>query len=219
MPDDKDALDTRKRIITFLRQNQTATVPGLSKLWGLSRRDIRYHIHKLIQDGIIEPISEPEKDHHLQRGRPIITYRLNSSTDDNNFKRLCHHLLAYIFESADQLFIEESLKKLSAIFVDELNTPLGITSSQINRAIQFLNENFYRARWEASRAGPRILFHNCPYAAILAKNPGLCRMDKYILEQLLGRSVAQTNKINLKNEKPGSCEFIISFSPGKILEP
>lgn len=56
----------------------------------------------------------------------------------------------------------------------------------------------YHARWEAGAEGPRVIFGHCPYAAIIARHPDLCRMDKALLEEWMGRSADQFAKIEIE---------------------
>jgi len=65
----------------------------------------------------------------------------------------------------------------------------------------------YHARWEAGPQGPRIIFGNCHYAAIIAKHPELCKMDESLLRELMGRSAVQTAKIG--NDGSMVCVFAI----------
>jgi predicted ArsR family transcriptional regulator len=77
----------------------------------------------------------------------------------------------------------------------------------LNLVVEKLNQMNYHARWEAGAEGPRILFGHCPYAAIIARHPELCKMDASLLEELMGRSATQTSKIG----RDGSllCVFVL----------
>jgi predicted ArsR family transcriptional regulator len=69
-----------------------------------------------------------------------------------------------------------------------------------------LNQMNYHARWEAGAGGPRIIFGHCPYVAILAKRPELCRMDAALLEEWMGGSAEQLGTIR---EGSLNCVFAV----------
>jgi predicted ArsR family transcriptional regulator len=68
-------------------------------------------------------------------------------------------------------------------------------AKRLTLVIEKLNQMNYHARWEAGPQGPRIIFAHCPYAAIIANHPELCRMDEAILGELMGQSAEQLTKI------------------------
>ena len=76
-------------------------------------------------------------------------------------------------------------------------------------AIERLNELHYQARWEASAAGPRLIMGHCPYAAIVADHPELCRMDAFLLETRLNASVEQIAKLQLSEKSLPFCAFLM----------
>jgi len=65
----------------------------------------------------------------------------------------------------------------------------------------------YHARWEAGRAGPRVILGHCPYAAIIEKHPELCQMDAALLEELTGESAEQVAQIG--RDKSQACVFVM----------
>jgi predicted ArsR family transcriptional regulator len=77
------------------------------------------------------------------------------------------------------------------------------------RVVERLNELHYQARWEASAAGPRLILGHCPYAAIVADHPELCRMDAFLLETRLGWSIEQTAKLYLSDKGLPFCAFLV----------
>jgi predicted ArsR family transcriptional regulator len=81
-------------------------------------------------------------------------------------------------------------------------------TKRLVRAVARLNELHYRARWEASAAGPRVILGHCPYTAIVADYPELCRMDAFLLETRLGSAVTQTAKLQLNAKGLPFCAFL-----------
>ena len=81
------------------------------------------------------------------------------------------------------------------------------TLQRLNQIVQRLNEMKYRARWEASPTGPRLIFHHCPYASVLAENPELCQMDVAALSVLLGAPVEQIAQLERDSKGVTRCIF------------
>jgi len=75
--------------------------------------------------------------------------------------------------------------------------------------VQILNLKRYQARWDAHAQAPRILLHNCPYAAVLENHPELCRMDAYMIAQLLGLPVEQLARMDIFGSHPPACVFAV----------
>jgi predicted ArsR family transcriptional regulator len=74
-------------------------------------------------------------------------------------------------------------------------------------AIERLNTLHYQARWEAHAQGPRVIFELCPYTPIIARHPELCRMDKFLLQELLGLEVSLSAKLELNTRGLPFCMF------------
>jgi predicted ArsR family transcriptional regulator len=85
----------------------------------------------------------------------------------------------------------------------------GSLTKRLSQTIQVLSQHHYQARWEAHSDGPRLLLGHCPYAAILEKHPELCRMDAYILEELVGTSVEQVARLARNSRGMTFCIFRI----------
>jgi predicted ArsR family transcriptional regulator len=80
-------------------------------------------------------------------------------------------------------------------------------AKRLNLVVEKLNQMNYHTRWEAGAGGPRILFGHCPYAAIIARHPALCKMDESLLTQLMGQPAEQLSKIG--QNKSLLCVFAI----------
>ena len=102
---------------------------------------------------------------------------------------------------------------LGALAARLADVPVGERSGPIIRrlaqAMTRLNELHYRARWEAHAQGPRVIFEHCPYAAILEKHPELCRMDGFLLEELLGADITQSVRLELNVRGLPFCMFVL----------
>lgn len=197
---------TRERILAYFQENRVVTVQALSQAWGLTRADIRYHLKALQDEQVIERIPH-DSTIASRRGRPEQTYRMTTSAIPDNFPSLCSALLDTLFNGQagheDELTLHAITRQLAKNFITTANPP-----QRLNQAIVFLNQQGYRARWEAHASGPQILLRNCPYAAILSNHPELCKLDRHLLEYLTQANLNQTTQINLVGGKPLACIFI-----------
>jgi predicted ArsR family transcriptional regulator len=201
--------DTRERILTYLRQNRSANIPDLSRQWGLTRSDLRYHMNNLLSQGLIE-LATREKTRFPTRGRPIQEYRIASQGDSGNYLGLCHALLN-LFEHEDITSGHPGwLQALAEALAGQTPPSISIPQS-LNYAVKWLNQRGYHARWEATAHGPRILFFHCPYAAILLDHPELCQVDRTVLEIFLDQPVVQEAKLNPQANTPRACAFTVQL--------
>lgn len=202
----------RERIILYLQEHRTTSVPFLSQLWGLTRADIRYHLDALIDEGVVElsPVIPLTPTH---RGRPQKYYRLSNHAFANNLASLSAALIDALVPQENDDNQHELLQQI----VDHMTEEQHIDQNPIllmNRAVVYLTDHGYRASWEASTAGPRVFLRNCPYSAIIADHPVLCTLDQILLERIFQRPFDQTAKINLHTGKPAACIFQASMKIG-----
>ena len=196
---------TRERILAYLQDHHIASVDVLSHAWGLTRADIRYHLNQLIKQGEIERIPRPAGQ-ALTRGRPAQRYRLAAAFTQDNYPALCSALLVLLTAHLPSAEIHSRLKELAEILARQYQPP-DSPIQRYNLLVVFLNQQGYHARWEASPSGPRILLHNCPYAAILEDHPELCTFDLALLEHLAQAPFHQTARIDPLTGKPPTCIF------------
>ncbi|HEY9089402.1 MAG TPA: helix-turn-helix domain-containing protein [Anaerolineaceae bacterium] len=191
--------NTRQRILQFLQVQRRCTVTQLSIAFQLTRPNIRYHLERLVETGAVE--MEVAKPAARSRGRPEHTFRLALTSRPNNLAQLADILL-------DQVGGEEDLRRVAEILAAGEDLPRQPTQ-RLNRVIQLLNLKRYQARWEAHSQSPRIIFRNCPYAAVLPNHPELCRLDAHMLEQYLGTPVEQLARMEIFSSQPPACVFAL----------
>lgn len=202
-----DRQDARASVINYIRSHQVATVPDLSNAMALTRANIRYHIKNLLAAGVIEEI-DPKTNSKGDRGRPRLFYRLALAYIDNNIVNLCEALLRTLLRDHNQDEIDKQLKVVAHFILDEKDLPTQ-PFFRLNWLAGQLNLRSYRSRWEAGPKGPRMVFHNCPYATLISNYPELCKIDQNILEHILCRPVRQITRKNIHGGKPEVCVFEI----------
>ncbi len=196
---------TRERILAYLQENRVASVQGLSRDWGLTRADIRYHFNALLEEGVLERVPR-DRSKPARRGRPEQQYRLAAGAIPDNFLALCGALLDALLCHLPAEEREPALRDLAARLAGTFVSIPSLTQ-RFTQASAFLSQHGYRARWEAHASGPRILLRNCPYAELLPTHPELCALDRYFLEHLLKMPLFHTARMNLAGGKPAACVF------------
>ena len=194
--------NTRQQILIHLEKQQTASANEISRILHMTAANARHHLGLLIEQGLVEVI---QQQNDRGRGRPRLLYTLAQSAMQDNLDLLVDALLKALLQNSDA---EQPFEPIIPLLFGQIpgakNTP-----QRLNQVVQRLNEMKYRARWEASPTGPRMIFRHCPYASVLAENPELCQMDVAALSILLGASVEQIAQLERDNQGATSCIFAI----------
>ncbi len=194
----------RDRIVAHFHQNPTSCVPELCSLLGVSQPLVQYHIKNLLQEEIIEPVSQKPNSSCLNesRGRPAKYYRIAPSFRPDNYQALANVLLSNITD--EQIFLETA-KKLSGNRPRRQQT-LAMELKLIEEKLKPMN---YDPHWEVHRDGIRLFFRNCPYFGLLEKYPQLCKMDICILENMLNMPVIKEVTLTDCTGQAQECIFLI----------
>jgi predicted ArsR family transcriptional regulator len=195
---------TRLRILDTLRKQQTASVHELSSALAMTGANIRHHLAVLESNYLIELVSQRREG----RGRPVNVYGLSRRVLGDGLDGLAGAMLATFLRaasSADQAAgLRSMADQLGGKNLPDPKTPLP---RRLTQAVDRLNELHYQARWEAGNDGAHIILGHCPYAAIRAAYPELCRMDAYLLEQRSGSPVEQIAKLQPSGKGYPFCTF------------
>ncbi len=190
-------LTARHKVLAYLMKTRTASAREVSRALKMSGATVRYHLRVLASDGRLELASVRGRE---GRGRPEKVYSLPRAALGDNLSGLAEALLS---EAGSGLKIEALAGRLAG----ESNFTSQPLTKRLNLVVEKLNQMNYHARWEAGFEGPRIIFSHCPYAAIIARHPELCRMDEALLRELMGQSARQLSKIG--RDGSSICVFAI----------
>lgn len=190
-------ITTRQKILNYLKRNRTVSSREIARALHMTPANARHHLGILAGDGRVEVINQRQ----VGRGRPEKVYRLSGALVGDNLSAL-----------VDALLTEADGK----IGMDALGVRIageGVVGGQplmhrLVSTVARLNAMHYQARWEAGAEGPRIVLGNCPYAAVIEKHPGLCRMDTALLAKLLDGEVRQTAKLERGAGGVPYCVFV-----------
>ena len=194
---------TRQRIIDILANRENATAAELSRALSVTQADVRYHVSRMVEEGLIVP-SNPK--HSGRRGRPARNYTLASKSLQDNYELLSKALLTTCLENLlaerKEIFLHRVAKHITVGY-----KPAGPLGSRLVHAVDQLNQLNYQARWEAHANAPRMIFDHCPFASLRPQHPELCQLDAKILEIYLGGSITQVESSAHLSE--GYCLFRI----------
>ena len=213
---------SRQRLLEYIQSHRLVTATDLSHALRMTQANARYHLEVLQEQGLVEVVGQrPPRS----RGRPSNLYSLSEQALGDNLDRLASALLAEAARVPEGAGGQDFLERVAQRVL--LSTGRGFTSEspvlketkgsgrgmtlRLAGAVQQLNELHYQSRWEAHAEGPQIRLGHCPYAAILADHPELCRLDASLLEQMLGTPVSQEAK--LASDRSGAIYCL--FSVGK----
>ncbi len=196
----------RDSILDYFHKNRHATVAELSQALHVTKADVRYHLKELAAGGEIEKATTVQP---AWKGRPTRLFQLTDKARPGNYQRLADALLSFCDGNATTAQAVSQVAEQMAQSIPHARQ----RAAQLNRLVSFLTANAYDATWEAHAAGPRIIFRNCPYAAILERHPQLCAMDNQIIEKFLDFETFQTSRIDLGKVKKPTCIFQIEPRP------
>ena len=198
-------MTVRQKVFAYVKKQRNASAIQIGGALKMSAASVRHHLSILVAEGRIIFVGETRND---KRGRPVKVYRLSDKSLGDNLSILASALLKKIPTSKRQ----RDMHSLALELADEIGrtNPNDLFAKRINHLTDKLNEMQYQARWEAGAEGPRILFDNCPYAAIIEKHPELCQMDGNLLEEEIGAKARQIAKIDLHLAGKPHCIFVIT---------
>ena len=196
----------RQRVLSYLRKQRIASAAQIGHGLNMSAATVRHHLSIMLADGRIALVGEKRR---VGRGRPVKYYGLSEKSLGDNFPLLSDAVLEELLKRLSPARRDETINVIARKLVlqfgeDNLNVPMA---KRLTIIIEKLNELHYQARWEAGAQGPRLLFAHCPYAAIIAKHPELCKMDETLLGELMSTKVRQLAKIGQRPAGSLYCVF------------
>jgi len=201
--------NARQRILNYLQNHHGVTAAEIGRALRVTPANIRHHLSILATDGRAKIVGE-RRPSGPGRGRPVQMYGLGDTASGDNLSGLAEAALTQWLATLPPDRRDSALGALAAHLADvPAGGRPGPITGRLARAVTRLNALSYRARWEAHAQGPRVIFEQCPYAAILDKHPELCRMDGLLLKELLGAETAQTARLELNARGLPFCMFLL----------
>lgn len=178
----------RQQIIEILKERGSATVEDLSQELGITPVTVRHHLDVLRSEGLV---NEPVVRHRATSGRPQHAYSLTTKAGElfpKNYNGLVAQLLDEVKARYDSREVNVLFDGMtSRLLADAPRLLPGEPLEQrLDRAVQFLNQKGYVARWERNLEGIMVYTCNCPYEGLAGRHPELCNMDINLIASLTG---------------------------------
>jgi predicted ArsR family transcriptional regulator len=175
----------KEKILQYLSKGNSASVSELALVLDRSKADIRYNLAIMSRENMILTLS-PEK--HPGAGRPAAQFKLQSNPPVKLTKLLIQTLLKQVNPSINQnLTRKELISKIVEDLVEDFS-PSGSKQKQINQAIQHLESLGVKAKWEATKPGPKIILQTECISDIIDDSD----LSKMIIKQTINRLLEKT---------------------------
>jgi len=201
---------SRQRVLEYILAHYPVTAADLSQALQMTEANARHHLSILQERGLVQLAGQRPSP---GKGRPSRLYRPSEQRLGHNLDQLAAALLALLKSRSSSIELEPALSALAEQIAGPAWQPRQRGAESLTRrlylAVQRLNEFHYQARWEAWRGAPRLILGHCPYAAILADHPELCRMDARLLELMLDRKATQAARLAPDPQGGTFCLFML----------
>lgn len=218
---------SRQRVLEYINSRKVVGVAELSRVLKMTPANARHHLSILQEQGLVQVVGQTAPQ---GKGRPAQLFGLTEQVQSHNLDRVAAAALNELLVGLEPSEKEVVLGRLALHLSRAMQAgdhkvedtfpaespgvhPAGRSLTQaILYAVQRLNEMHYQARWEAHAESPRLILGHCPYAAIIADHPELCRMDARLLELMLARKVAQVARLAPDPQGGMFCLFVLDKS-------
>jgi predicted ArsR family transcriptional regulator len=200
--------DTRKSILTLLKQNGSETISSLSSKLNISSEGIRLHLVQLERDGYIKRNTEKSAP---KGGRPAIKISLTSK-GETLFPKHYDALTVEVMDTVAQQLGKDAVKKILSAMVDtrvsEWEQQLkGLNLAEKLEALKSLyrsNDLFMGVDYDRETKTMILIERNCPFYDVAMKRPVLCNVTLNTLTRLLGYHVVREKRFQ---NGDGCCVF------------
>ncbi|MCB0204340.1 MAG: ArsR family transcriptional regulator [Anaerolineae bacterium] len=189
---------TRLRILEILKEQGDLTVAELARQLGMAPVSVRHHLDVLQGEQLI---CSPRVRRRGTVGRPRQVYTLTEAANAY-FPRNHGMLASRLLEELKAILPPAQLQAVFERLADGLAAdarPLqqdATPKQRVERAVEFLDDRGYLARYEFVDDHYVIYTLNCPYQGIAEQHRELCAMDKRLLERLLGSAAVVINRMS-----------------------
>jgi predicted ArsR family transcriptional regulator len=200
-------ITSRQRIIEYIQSKEVVTALEISRALHMTPAKARHHLSILRDEGVVYVFGQRAGS---GRGRPLDLYCLWRPISLHNLDGLAGALLAEVCELENPEEQEEILERLARRLLHPPPTERVNLTQRLSQSVQHLNRMSYQARWEAHAQGPRVILQHCPYAAVVEQHPEVCRMDQFLLRNLLSLPVQQLSRLEKIPSGFRQCVFKLS---------
>lgn len=200
--------DSRRAILTTLKQRGPATIAQLADELALTGEAVRQQLLQLHRDGWVEARIE-RSDERSRTGRPATIYRL-SEAGDHLFPKQYDGLTVAMLDAVSEEIGGDALTRVLSRMTDERvaavgNSMRGLTLAQKVMALKswYLNDDPYMDI-ESNGGAYLLKERNCPFLNTAMRRPVLCAVSVNALTRVLGFKVVRDEKFQ---NGDGRCVF------------
>jgi DeoR family suf operon transcriptional repressor len=197
---------TKYRIMMLLRKEDQSDLEGLSKKLGISQMAVYKHVKDLESRGLVL--------HDARRngvGRPRLVFRpapLSKGMYPKGYVKVATSALGFIEDRLGKEAVIGVFNRLENESVEEYAGVIGSGSlaEKMRRLASARSDEGYMAESRKTKSGDvELLQHNCPWSELASKYPGICEVERTMLEKVLGTEVKEAAK-NIPGVEP--CRFV-----------
>ena len=181
----------RPATLDFLKIHGPSNIPRLAKLRRVNPTAVRQQLIALEREGLVVRRTERQK-----RGRPTHVYALTPKSE-SLFPQAYGPMALTLLRELRRMDGEEKVEHVLERRTKEVSTRYrrrlaGLTTQQkMVELARIRDEEGYMAR---GRAGT-LQENHCPIAAVAREFPQVCRYEKKLFEQVIGRPLERTHHL------------------------
>jgi predicted ArsR family transcriptional regulator len=192
-------------ILQHIQRHGKATIRDLESVLGVSTTAVREHLAHLQANGLVTTSTL-----RYGPGRPRLIYTLTAKAQ-NLFPKHYDLLINLMLQELAAEGGVEQVQRLMARVSERLAHEYSdlVSSSDVQARLDELREALEARGVPAAvqEAGTRIEIHSCPYFDVAQENAEVCKMDRRMLEQVLGQEIILEQSIR---EGHHSCCFSLN---------
>ncbi len=202
---------TRKRLLELLKRRGEASARELSREVGVTPPAARQHLVAMQRDRLVSVrvVRRPV-------GRPVGLYRLTPAAEPH-FATAYGPLALGVLRAAARARGPREVARLLSAWREGLLRAYRkrLRGAVRGRALAALarirDEEGYECEVDAEgAAGPSLVEHHCPIAAVAREFPEVCRQEQLLLEGALGRKLARVEHLLAGGDR---CRYAPGWAP------
>jgi predicted ArsR family transcriptional regulator len=192
----KVAVDSRNRLLGYIKQKGGATAAELARQLRITREGVRQQLQLLEKEGWIARVGRTRK---ARIGRPAITYEITTAGDHLFPKRYDNLSLNLVDAVAEQLGEKALITLLTALTDQQVEhwrpRLAGKSLADRLKALKgiYFEDDSHTSVQHDSR-GYVLVERNCPFLNVALKRPRLCSVTVSTLTRLLGVRVVREER-------------------------
>ncbi|MET9326792.1 helix-turn-helix domain-containing protein [Tsukamurella sp. NPDC003166] len=195
----------REKVLQHVRAaNEAQTVAEIAGTTGVPTTTVRFHLHALAEDGLVEAAAAPSDG----PGRPSMLYRARPAMDPSGPRdfALLAHLLVDVLESVPDA--AERARRSGRVWGAQRARS---SSDSLADLVELLDD----AGFAPERRADGIRLNRCPFLEVARRRPGVtCAVHRGMIEGVLGAHDADLELVSLESFLAGDhCLATIRSAP------